>query len=392
VLWRCYSTQNRAVKRTEMKSSTSADFFPETSFDLHNLGLTVSNLSHMPHQPARADTPNGACSDGDSTVSEESEGSSMSEGEVVIQTQRNSVMVRQYMEQSYLHESEIRFSAGPLAGEPITLVAPPFATLLHMAEEGDVSSPEHVQFQPCSVRDVGLFFDIWAIVSSRCAELGQSKFDAADLIEATCCRRATLLLSETCTSLLFIAALESERSGRGQFLNDIRHLTVVTWQEHARRLLESKGAGATGDANRKRGGGGEGGEDGPIEEMYAQLAGKDFHLMDVECKVTMLRCLLLACTQPGASIHKAELKHSAITADACDRRPKRRAAQNFLAGLDAIAVAERDGRRKKSGNEISEAIDMSGIVSSALGRGPPLGIDRHGNRFAAQPLLLSSQP
>ncbi len=380
ILWRCYSSQNR--KRMGAKSSTLDVFFPESSNALHNLGLTVSNLSQQNHQQELLETPSAACSDGDSTVSEDSDESSLSEGEITIQTQQNSVMLQEYMEESYLHESEICFADGPLAGEPITLVAPPLATLLHFSEEGDVAGPEGLHFQPCSVRDMGLFFDIWVIVSGRCSELGQSKFDPGALMEATCARHATLLLSETCISLLFIVALESERSGRGQFLVDTVHLSVLTWQEHARRLLESKGACVSGDACRGRAEGGEEEGDGMIQEMFAQLSTRDFHLMDADCKVTLLRCLLLACTQPGASVHKMELKNSVGVNDTYDRRPKRRAAQNYMAGLEAIAVSERDGKRKKAGSDICEAIDSSGLsISNTLGRGPPLGIDRHGNRF-----------
>jgi hypothetical protein len=315
-------------------------------------------------------------SDGESTVSEESDNTELSEDEIAAQTQRNSSLIQQHMAKSFFEEREIQFAYGPLEGEPITTVAPPVAMLLHMPEEGDVSGPENLQFQPCSPRDVGMFFDIWLILSARCAELGQSMFEPGDLIEATCARHATLLFSETCMSLLFIAAIESERSGRGKFLDDVRHLSILTWQEHARRLFESKGAMPL-DFSRRRSGAADSEGDSALEEMCSQMITRDFHLMDIDCKVMMLRCLLLACTQPAMSLQKAELKTSLS-----DPRPKRQAAKNYLAALDATTVVDRDTKRYKSGNHISEAIDGSSLSTChLLGRVAPLGTDRHGNRF-----------
>jgi hypothetical protein len=339
---------------------------------LENLGLAVSSVLDA------SGTNETGCSrsGGESTVSDESDDTELSDGEIEAQTHRNTSLIQQYLEESYVQENEIQFAHGPLEGEPITTVAPPMASLLHMPEEGDVSGPENLQFQPCAVRDVGLFFDIWAIVSSRCAELGQSKFDPGDLIEATCARHATLLFSETCMSLLFIAAIESERSGRAKFLDDVRHLTILTWQEHARRLFESRGAVPL-DSCRRRSGAADSEGDSALEEMCLQILTRDFHVMDIDCKVTLLRCLLLVCTQPGISLQKVELKTSVS-----DHRPKRQAAKNYLAALDATTVVDRDAKRKKTGNDISEAIDSSSLSTChLLGRGAPLGVDRHGNRF-----------
>ena len=351
--------------------------FYENSFALENLGAAVSNVLHNSGRNEPSFASAAGHSDGESTVSDGSDDSELSESEIAAQTQRNSSLLRQYMEESYLHESEIRFSDGPLDGEPITLVGPPFGTLLHMQEEGDVDGPENLQFQPCLARDVGLFVDIWTIISGRGSELGQSKFNPGDLIEATCCTHATLLLSETCISLLFIAAIESERSGRGQFLNDVKYLSILTWQEHVRRLFQSKGATASQESNRRRSGGTDAEGNSAVEELCAQIATRDFHLIDVDCKITLLRCLLLACTQPGASLQKVELKSLAA-----DPRPRRQAAKSCLAGLDAMTLPDKDTKRRKIGNDISEAIDSSCLSTShVLGRSPALGIDRHGNRY-----------
>lgn len=358
--------------------------FYENSLALENLGAAVSNVLHNRFRGTLTGGRNELSftsaadhSDGESTVSDGSDDSELSESEITAQTQRNATLLRQYMEESYLPESEIRFSDGPLDGEAITLVGPPFGALLHMPEEGDVDGPENLQFQPCLARDVGLFVDIWTIISGRGSELGQSKFNPGDLIEATCCRHATLLFSETCISLLFIAAIESERSGRGQFLNDVKYLSILTWQEHVRRLFQSKGATATQESNRRRSGGTDAEGNSAIEELCAQIATRDFHLIDIDCKITMLRCLLLACTQPGASLQKVELK--SICADP---RPKRQAAKSCLAGLDAMTLPDKDVKRRKIGNDISEALDSSCLSTAhVLGRGCPLGIDRHGNRY-----------
>jgi hypothetical protein len=330
-------------------------------------------LQERSHQSAKTDSLADKLIDCDETDSTE-----LSEDEIAEQTLRNSSLVQQYMAESYMNESEILFADGPFEGEPITAAAPPCGTLLHMPEEGDVSCLCDVQFQPCSVRDVGLFFDIWAIVSARCSELGQSRFEPGALIEAVCARHATLLLSETCVSLLYIAAVESERAGRGQFLNDVRYLSVLNWQEHARRVFETKGANFNVESVRRRAGAADTDGDAALEDMCAQITQREFHLMDIDCKVLALRCLLLACTQPTASLQKVELKSSIS-----DARPKRQAAKNFLAGLDAISVTERDAKRKKTGSGgITEAIDCSSVSTShVLGRGVPLGLDRHGNRY-----------
>jgi hypothetical protein len=377
VLWRCYSTQNRNSQQAHPKHFTFGHSSRDNSIALESLSHAASTVFQNRDHSERAFASSTGFSDGDSTVSNGSDDSELSDGEIAAQSQRNSALLHQYMNDSYMHESEIRFSDGPLDGEAITLVAPPNATLLHMPEEGDVDGPEDLQFQPCLVRDVGLFFDIWVIISSRSSELGQSRFDPGDLIEATCARHATLLLSETCVSLLFIAAIESERSGRGQFLNDVRYLSILTWQEHVRRLFESKGASSSIDPSRRRSGGAEVEGNYVVEEMMTQIATRDFHVMDVDCKVTLLRCLLLACTQPGVSLQKVELKSSVS-----DPRPKRQAAKSCMAGLDAMILPDRDAKRKKTGSEISEAIDSS-LLSTRhlLGRGFPLGLDRHGNRF-----------
>jgi hypothetical protein len=384
-LWRCYTSQNRTIHRSESKNSV-AHFgsSSEIPFALENLAATVSSvIDSRSRQAVEKSALAAHGSDGELTVSEESEDTELSEGEIADQTQRNSALVQQYLQQSCLNECEIRFADGPFEGELLTAAAPPAGTLLHMPDEGDVPCADSVQFQPCSLRDVGLFVDIWAIVSGRCAELGQSRFDPGDLIEATCARHATLLLSETCISLLFIAAIELERCGRGQFLNDVRNLTILTWQEYARRLFESRGASANMESSRRRSGGAEADGDPALEDMCAQMGSREFHLMDIDCKIMALRCLLLACTQPAVNLQKVELK-------SCnnDPRPKRQAAKNFLAGLDAIGVAERDAKRKRSGNGgISEAIDCSSLATAhqLLGRGSPLGVDRHGNRFYHMP-------
>lgn len=375
ILWRCYTTQNRAIDRTESKRNSNLFSYSESPLALETLAATVSNvLRERGRQNVASCT-----SDGELTVSDESDETELSEDEIAEQTQRNSSLIQQYMAESYLNESDIRFADGPFEGEPITVAAPPRGNLLHMPDEGDVACPYDVQFQPCSARDVGLFVDIWAIVTGRGAELGQSRFEPGALIEAVCARHATLLLAETCVSLLFVAAIESERAGRGQFLNDVRYLTVLTWQEHARRLFESKGANVSADSSRRRSAGvGDAEGDSALEDMCAQITQRDFHLMDIDCKVTVLRCLLLACTQPTVSLQKVELK-SCIS----DPRPKRQAAKNYLAGLEAIGVTERDAKRKKTGNGgITDAIDCSSISTShLLGRGAALGSDRHGNRF-----------
>jgi hypothetical protein len=187
-----------------------------------------------------------------------------------------------------------------------------------------------------------------------------------------------MLFSETCVSMLFIAAIESERSGgRGQFLSDVRHLNTLTWQEHARRLLESKGATLLVDSGRRRAGCLDPETDSDIEEMFAQLSSRDFFMMDVDCKVALLRCLFLFCAQPGLSIRNIELQSNTF-----EPRPKRQAAKSFLAGIDASAACDRDLKRRRCGHDISQVIDSSAMLTAAtMGRGSPLGVDRHGNRY-----------
>jgi hypothetical protein len=78
-------------------------------------------------------------SEGESTVSDESDDTELSDGEIAAQMHRNTSLIQQYLEESYVQENEIQFAHGPLEGESITAVAPPVASLLHMPEEGDVA-------------------------------------------------------------------------------------------------------------------------------------------------------------------------------------------------------------------------------------------------------------